>query len=404
MIMELKKVKIGDYLETISDYHANGSYQSLKKNITFKRKKDYAIVIRTLNFERDDYDKDLLFINKNEYDYLAKSKVYPDDILMNKIADAGSVYLMPNLNTHVSCGMNLFLIRFNKSVNQKYMYYNMKNVEKYIKSFAHGTTTKTITKNEVKNIEIRIHDRPEQDKIADLLTNIDSKIENNNAISKVLESMAKTIYDYWFLQFEFPDKEGKPYKSNGGKMVWNDQLKQAIPEGWKVLRLKDILIENPKSKIKVNEVKNEGDFPFFTSGEKILRTNSYIVSGLNCYLNTGGNAGVKYFDGKSAYSTDTWCITASSGMNYLLPFILKSIEQSMNDRFFQGTGLKHLQKDLLREYKIVIPSNDIINKFLNIVYQYFGKETIKFHENQELQSLRDFLLPMLMNGQVTIKD
>lgn len=220
--MELKKVKIGDYLETISDYHANGSYQSLKKNITFKRKKDYAIVIRTLNFERDDYDKDLLFINKNEYDYLAKSKVYPDDILMNKIADAGSVYLMPNLNTHVSCGMNLFLIRFNKSVNQKYMYYNMKNVEKYIKSFAHGTTTKTITKNEVKNIEIRIHDRPEQDKIADLLTNIDSKIENNNAISKVLESMAKTIYDYWFLQFEFPDKEGKPYKSNGGKMVWND--------------------------------------------------------------------------------------------------------------------------------------------------------------------------------------
>ena len=76
----------------------------------------------------------------------------------------------------------------------------------------------------------------------------------------------------------------------------------------------------------------------------------------------------------------------------------------MNDRFFQGTGLKHLQKDLLREYKIVIPSNDIINKFVNIVHQYFAKETIKFHENQELQSLRDFLLPMLMNGQVTIKD
>lgn len=402
--MKLRKIKLGNYLEYISDYHANGSYKSLKKNITFKKQKNYAIVIRTLNFERNDFHDDLLYIDKREYDYLSKSKVYPDDILMNKIADAGSVYIMPHLELPVSCGMNLFLIRFNDLTNQRYMYYNMKNVEDYIKSFSHGTTTKTITKDEVREIELQIPEKKEQDKIAKLLTDIDKKISNNNAISKELESMAKAIYDYWFLQFEFPDKYGNPYKSNGGKMVWNDQLKQKIPENWEIGSLKDILFENPKSKIQVNEANERDGVPFFTSGEKILFIKKPIVSGLNCYLNTGGNAGVKYFYGDASYSTDTWSITSKSKMKFLLPFILKHLEPSMNNKFFQGTGLKHLQKDLLRNFKIIIPNEEIIQQFKPLVENCFKQESQIYQENLQLKSLRDFLLPMLMNGQVTIKN
>lgn len=402
-MVTLKKIKLGNYLEYISDYHANGSYKTLKENITFKRKKNYAIVIRTLNFERQNFEQDLLYINKKEYDFLSKSKVYPNDILMNKIADAGSVYVIPKLNQHVSCGMNLFLIRFNDSVNQRYMYYNMKNVEKYIKSFAHGTTTTTITKDDVKSIKLLIHNREDQDKIEKFLTNIDRKICNNNKICKELESMAKTIYDYWFLQFEFPDKDGKPYKSNGGKMIWNDQLKQEIPEGWEVNKLKSILAENPKSHIKVNEASQIGEIPFFTSGENILFVNSPSVSGLNCYLNTGGNAGVKCFLGDASYSTDTWSVTSNSEMKYLLPFILKSLQPSMDRNFFQGTGLKHLQKNLLRDFLIVIPNTKVIDKFKVIINDSFKHESHIYRENKELNSIRDFLLPMLMNGQVTIE-
>ncbi|UIK35147.1 restriction endonuclease subunit S [Lactobacillus amylovorus] len=402
--MKLSKIKLGDYLKYISDYHANGSYKSLKQNIIFKRKKNYAVVIRTLNFERNDFHDDLIYIDEREYQYLSKSKVYPDDILMNKIANAGSVYIMPDLKVPVSCGMNLFLIRFKDSVNQRYMYYNMKNVEDYIKSFSHGTTTRTITKDEVKEIELIIHEKKDQDKIAHLLTNIDSKIANNNAISKELASMGKTIYDYWFLQFEFPDKDGKPYKSNGGKMVWNDQLKQEIPEGWEVSALKSILKENIKSKTKVNEALKTGKVPFFTSGETILFTDTPIVSGLNCYLNTGGNAGVKSFYGDASYSTDTWSLTADTNIKYLLPFIFKSLEPSMDKKFFQGTGLKHLQKNLLRNYIMAIPDQKTIDKFKMIVIDSFKQQSKIFNENQQLKSLRDFLLPLLMNGQVEIRD
>lgn len=321
---------------------------------------------------------------------------------MNKIADAGSVYIMPNLHLPVSCGMNLFLIRFKKSVNQRYMYYNMKNVENYIKTFSHGTTTKTITKDEVREIKLRIPERKYQDQIAQFLTNIDLKISNNNAISKELELIAKTIYDYWFLQFEFPDKDGKPYKSNGGKMVWNDQLKQEIPEGWEVNTLKEILKENIKSKVKVKEAAEIGKVPFFTSGEAILFVDKPIVSGLNCYLNTGGNAGIKWFYGDASYSTDTWSLTCDSDMKYLLPFILKGIEPSMDKKFFQGTGLKHLQKNLLRNYIITIPDKNTIDRFKKIVNNSFKQQSKLFNENLQLKSMRDFLLPMLMNGQVTI--
>lgn len=401
---KLNKIKIGDHLKLITDYHSNGSYEILKKHVELLKKENYAVIIRTLNFERNDFKDELLFVTKEAYDFLEKSYVLPDDILMNKISNAGSIYIMPNINKPVTCGMNLFLLRFDDTVNQRYMYYNMKNIENYIKSFAHGTTTTTITKDEVKNIDIFIHDKKEQDKIERILTMLDSKIELNNKINAELEAMAKTLYDYWFLQFEFPNEEGKPYKSSGGKMVWNEELKREIPEGWKVDILENIIVENKKSKVQTREIDNIGNVPFFTSGESILLTNSKLVDGFNCYLSTGGNANVKFFDGEASYSTDTWSITSTENLKYLLAFYLKSIENYMDIKFFAGTGLKHLQKTLLKEEQIVIPDNNTLTNFNHNVQKYMVLISKNKRENYELSKLRDFLLPLLMNGQVGFKE
>ncbi|EFG54892.1 restriction endonuclease subunit S [Lactobacillus amylolyticus] len=286
--------------------------------------------------------------------------------------------------------------------NPYYIYYWLKLHKNFLFKLANVTRTPILKKSDFENIEIEIPNIKVQNTTAGLLRTIDSKIANNNAISKELESMAKTIYNYWFLQFEFPDKDGKPYKSNGGKMVWNEQLKQEIPEGWEVNTLKEILKENIKSKVKVKEAAEIGKVPFFTSGEAILFVDKPIVSGLNCYLNTGGNAGIKWFYGDASYSTDTWSLTCDSDMKYLLPFILKGIEPSMDKKFFQGTGLKHLQKNLLRNYIITIPDKNTIDRFKKIVNNSFKQQSKLFNENLQLKSMRDFLLPMLMNGQVTI--
>ncbi len=190
---KLNKVKIGEYLSVITDYHSNGAYKKLKENVTLLDKPDYAIMIRTTNLSKNDYENELLYITEKAYNFLEKSKVKENDILMNKIANPGTMYLMPKLNKPVSCGMNLFLIRFSKEVDQKYMFYNMKSVEKEIKNLAHGSTTKTITKDEVRNFELYIHNLSEQKKIVNVLETIDTMKSRINAKSDYYMRLRKAL-------------------------------------------------------------------------------------------------------------------------------------------------------------------------------------------------------------------
>ena len=171
-------------------------------------------------------------------------------------------------------------------------------------------------------------------------------------------------------------------------------------------KLGDIIIENTKSQIQVGDAKtaNTGDIPFFTSGDAILKWPEVLVSGRNCYLNTGGNADVKFYVGNAAYSTDTWCITGSGELSDYLYLLLLSIKPELNQKFFQGTGLKHLQKPMLKERPIYIPTLDELDAFNQIVRPRFDLIASNMKESQSLVALRDWLLPMLMNGQAVIED
>lgn len=170
-------------------------------------------------------------------------------------------------------------------------------------------------------------------------------------------------------------------------------------------KLSDILVENEKSTVQVGEAKEfAGEYPFFTSGDAILRWRNAIISGRNCFLNTGGNAGVKFYVGDAAYSTDTWCITGTDGFADYLYLLLESIKPELNLKLFQGTGLKHLQKPLLRDKPIYIPTESEIKSFNDAVQPWMTMISENVRQNQELTRLRDWLLPMLMNGQATISD
>lgn len=282
----------------------------------------------------------------------------------------------------------------------KYIYYLLNSLD--LRGFVTGSAQPKLNQENLSNVCLNLPDKSTQKRISKILSVLDSKIDLNNNIVKKLELISKTIYDYWFLQFEFPNEEGKPYKSSGGKMIWNEELQQEIPKGWTCEKLENIIVENPKSKVKVSDIKNDGEIPFFTSGVDVLSTNEPIVSGLNCYLNTGGNADVKYYYGKASYSTDTWCITAENEMKYILPFILDKIKPSMDKVFFQGTGLRHLQKKLLRNYRLYVPDSNVMEKFSQIAHSIFKQQHNLLKENKKLESLKQFLLPLLMNGQVTI--
>lgn len=170
-------------------------------------------------------------------------------------------------------------------------------------------------------------------------------------------------------------------------------------------RIGDILIENQKSTVQVGEAKDaSGDFPFYTSGDVILRWPEPLVDGRNCFLNTGGNAGVKFYVGKAAYSTDTWCVTARDNLSDYLYLILDSIRLELNQKFFQGTGLKHLQKPMLKDRPIYIPTDSEKDAFNKSVSPWLSMISDNIRESQRLVTLRDWLLPMLMNGQAILSD
>ena len=170
-------------------------------------------------------------------------------------------------------------------------------------------------------------------------------------------------------------------------------------------KLGEIIVENSKSSVQVGEAKGEsGICPFFTSGDAILEWNCSMVEGRNCFLNTGGNAGIKFYIGDAAYSTDTWCITANRNLADYLYLLLLSIKPELNQKFFQGTGLKHLQKPLLKDRMIYIPSEQEIQGFNSKVQPLMDMISTNTRENKRLTTLRDWLLPMLMNGQATVSD
>ncbi|MGL2700660.1 restriction endonuclease subunit S [Helicobacter pylori] len=206
--------------------------------------------------------------------------------------------------------------------------------------------------------------------IAKIFNSIQNKIENNHKINELLHTLAYKIYEYYF-----------KYKPKNAK-------------------LEQIIIENPKSSIMVkNAQKTQDKYPFFTSGDNILSYPKAIIDGRNCFLNTGGNAGIKFYVGKASYSTDTWCICANEFSDYLY-LLLSSIKNHINQSFFQGTSLKHLQKNLLKKYPIYMPSAHEIKKFNQIMMPLLTLISINTRTSKKLEQIRDFLLPLLLKQQV----
>lgn len=367
------------------------------------------------------YDGDIIWITPKDLSDQNSKYIYSGE---RSITQAGynscSTKMIPENNILMSSRAPIGLLAINKvecctnqgfkslivdktKCNVEYLYYYLKYHIKEIESLGSGTTFKEVSKDSMENYEIVLPSIKVQETISNVLSLLDNKIINNNKINDELESMSKTLYDYWFLQFEFPNENGKPYKSSGGKMVWNEELKREIPEGWEVSKIGDILEEANKSKIQVNDAKEKGKYPFFTSGKKILCYDDYLVKGFNIFLNTGGNPDIKAYMGKCAYSTDTWCVSAKE-YSYILFYYLLKLMPQFEQLFFAGSGLKHLQKDSLKNQYILLPDEKVLRNFNNICELIWKKITNCIIENQELTALRDFLLPLLMNGQVKFKD
>jgi type I restriction enzyme S subunit len=280
----------------------------------------------------------------------------------------------------------------------KYMYYLMKclgNLKTSDKSTVPG-----VNRNDLHEIIVP-YIKPEfQKPIADCLFLIDAKIELNNCINAELEALAKTLYDYWFVQFDFPDHTGKPYKTSGGEMVWNEELKREIPVGWEVKSIPD-LMPILTGKKDANFASENGEYPFFTCAKENLTCAEFAFEGKAMLLAGNGDFNVKFYDGKFNAYQRTYVLIPRDPKYFATTFFLINDTITRLTKGSRGSIIKFITLGDIQNIKIALPlkGHDNLFNLLNSNLEMIGKNK---KQNEILSSLRDWLLPMLMNGQVTV--
>jgi type I restriction enzyme S subunit len=298
-----------------------------------------------------------------------------------------------------------------------FMHYIFSYIRSAIQSRIQGSIQDNINIEYLTNLKFRIPIKSEREQIEKTLYDLDSKIELNTKINAELEAMAKLIYDYWFVQFDFPDAKGRPYKSSGGKMVYNEELKREIPEGWDVGTLLDIAIfanglacqkfrpkndENSYRVIKIREMgagfSDNSEFVTQNIPDKIIVRNGDVLFSWSATLDvqiwTGGIGGLNQHIFKVTSEKFPRSYFYFELLNYLQHFKMMAE--------LRKTTMGHITQEHLKQSRISIPPISKVNELHQKLDPILNKIVKGKEENQKLSELRDWLLPMLMNGQVRV--
>ncbi|QRJ17016.1 restriction endonuclease subunit S [Staphylococcus epidermidis] len=352
--------------------------------------------------------------NVSEVDYLEFTKKYKPtvgDIIITRVGTYGNVALVVK-DENFCLGQNTVVLNpIRKTIDNKYLFYALRDpyVQQQIESKVTGSTQKTISLKSLKEIEVKRFDYKKEILIGKFLYNIDNKIEINKKIIANLEELSQTLFKRWFVDFEFPDEDGNPYKSSGGEMV--DSELGEIPKNWSIKIVKEIAesfnsIRKPLSKLE--REKRESIYPYYGATKIIDYVDNYIFDGK--YILVGedgtvqtetGNPFIQYVWGKFWVSNHAHILKGKLISDELLMLYLKNTNVVP---YITGAVQPKLNKKNLNSIKFVIADKETIIKFENFIKSYFQKIRILNKENKKLIELRDTLLPKLMSGELEIPD
>ncbi|WP_456025956.1 restriction endonuclease subunit S [Pseudomonas capeferrum] len=299
------------------------------------------------------------------------------------------------------------------NVDFLYYYLQLEHVQQQIWNVATGSTIKNLSLASIRSLQIPTPPAVDQQKIAAVLSALDAKIDCNNRINAQLEMMAKTLYDYWFVQFDFLDANGKPYKSSGGKMVYNTTLKREIPAGWEDKQLSQIAnITMGQSPIgeSLND-SGEGveffqgstdfgwQFPtvrqYTTQPTRMAKSGDILLS----VRAPVGDMNIAHLD--CCIGRGLAALNSKDGFDGFLFYVMQYFKTVFDRRNSEGTTFGSINKDDLHSLPLAYPPTELLTEYDKVVTRYNQMVFTRSMENQHLTRLRDWLLPMLMNGQVT---
>ena len=350
-------------------------------------------------------------LNPLEYNYLSEEdykiwnkRVTPteNDIVFSYEATLGRYAMIP-ADFYGCLGRRLALIRVKDNrINPTWLYYYFMSPEWKVFIANHtvkGSTVDRISVEAFPSYKIPLIERQKQDDIVKMLKSIDDKIENNKRICSELESMAKTLYDYWFVQFDFPDENGRPYRTSGGEMVWNEQLKREIPKGWEVRNI-DNLTKVVTGKEDANFSTSNGKYKFFTCSQETLWCDTPAFSGHAVLIAGNGDFNVKHYSGEFNAYQRTYVLIPENLVYYGAMYISAKNQIQAFKNGSNGSIVKFITKSDVENIPFIVPNDDSIFYQLNKLIE---KIELCEREDEELTKLRDWLLPMLMNGQARVE-
>ena len=363
------------------------------------------------------------YISWEKYEESPEIKIAPNDIVIVKTGNSyGRTAIIRNVEHPMTLNPQ-FVVLKDIQINPVYLAYFLKTDEfqKQIYGIVGGSAIPTLSQEDLASLIVRVPNENIQNTIADILDSLDGKIEFNKQINDNLEAMAKQLYDYWFVQFDFPNEEGKPYKSSGGAMVWNKKLKREIPSCFEVVNMgklcdfrnginyskdetgNDYQIVNVRN-ISSSRILLDGeDFDVITvptskAENYVLKPDDIIIARSGC----PGSTRLLLSSANTLFCGFIICCSPndSSMRNYLV-YCLKQLEGT-NATTSGGSILQNVSQDTLKGLHVIVPKKQIIDKFNKTIELIFARMLNCLKESKALTKQRDELLPLLMNGQASV--
>lgn len=396
--MELKEYKLGDLIEVTRGMSLPGEFYSTEGEYIRLTCGNFDYVNNS--FKENKSKDDLYYVGKIKPEFIMEKGDIITPLTEQAIGLLGSTAIIPESGKYIQ-SQDVAKVTCKKGmIDHDFAYYLIpsKCVKEQLSAAAQQTKIRHTSPDAIKACKVFVPPLSEQKKIASVLSALDDKIALNKKMNQKLERMAKRLYDYWFVQYDFPDKNGHPYKTTGGPMTYNQTLKREIPAGWEVKTIGDYLkIGNGRDHSKLAD----GLYPVYGSGGVMRYVAEYLHDGETVLFPRKGTLNNVMYRNEPLWTVDTMFYTSVLVPHSAL-FVFYSAKMFDFERLNTGTGVPSMTSDIIKKLPIISPDKQILEQFDKTVVKLYNQIHHNEKEISRLSEQRDKLLPLLMNGQVVV--